>query len=352
MVLSTPPFVRRLTLILGLVAAGCGDGSGDTSGGGGGGVTTTTQTFDYPMDGVLRMNHLQAKGTHNSYHVAAEGDVLPELDYTHAPLDVQLAEQGVRKFELDVHFDKELGQFAVYHEFFDKISTCPTLRKCLSLVKAWSDKNPAHHPIFIQIEPKDFLYEDQAEERIAALEGDVLAVFPRERIVTPDDVQGDAASLREAIGASGWPTLGEARGKVVFFIDDTSEWQASYTHGKKDLQGRLMFVDGDPTDPFAGILVLNDPVSGAAKIAESLALGLIVRTRADSNPATAASGDTSQREAAFASGAQILSTDFPAPVDGTDYVVELPGGTPSRCNPVTAPADCTSAAIEDPEYIE
>ena len=28
-----------------------------------------TTTFDYPMDDVLRMNHVQAVGTHNSYHV-------------------------------------------------------------------------------------------------------------------------------------------------------------------------------------------------------------------------------------------------------------------------------------------
>lgn len=351
MVLSTPSFVRRLPLILGLAAAGCGDGSADTSGGGGG-TTTTTPTFEYPLDGVLRMNHLQAKGTHNSYHVAGEGGVLPELDYTHAPLDVQLAEQGVRKFELDVHYDDDLDQFEVFHEFFDKVTTCPTLRECLSVVKAWSDKNPAHHPLFFQIEPKGLIYEEDAIQKIDALEADVLAVFPRERIVAPDDVQGDAASLREAITTKGWPTLGEARGKIVFFIDDTDEWQQHYTHGGKDLKGRLMFVDSAPSDPFAGILLFNDPVEDAAAIAESLDLGLIVRTRADSGNTEPFAGDTSRRDAAFASGAQLVSTDYPAKVDGLDYVVEVPGGTPSRCNPVTAPAECTSQAIEDPEYIK
>lgn len=47
-------------------------------------------------------------------------------------------------------------------------------------------------------------------------------------------------------------------------------------------------------------------------------------------------------------GAHWISTDFPAPVDGVDYVVEVPGGTPSRCNPITAPPDCAAADVEDP----
>lgn len=348
---SRSPFVHRLTLLLGLFAAGCGEGETST-GGTTTGATTSTPTFEYPMDDVLRMNHLQAKGTHNSYHVALDPDVLPELLYTHAPLDVQLSEQGVRKFELDVHLDAETGQFAVLHEFFDKGTTCPTLRECLSVVKAWSDENPAHHPLFVQIEPKSVIYEEDAEDRIAALEADVLAVFPRGRIVTPDDVRGGAASVREAITTKGWPTLGQARGKIAFFIDDTSDWQGYYTHGKKDLEGRLMFVDGEPSDPFAGILVFNDPTGEAALIEESLSLGLIVRVRADSGNTEPFAGDTSRRDAAFASGAQLVSTDYPAPVEGVDYVVEVPGGTPSRCNPVTAPEGCTSESIEDPEYVK
>jgi hypothetical protein len=30
---------------------------------------------------------------------------------------------------------------------------------------------------------------------------------------------------------------------------------------------------------------------------------------------------------------------------------DIPGGTPSRCNPVTAPANCRSADIEDPSLL-
>jgi len=72
-----------------------------------------------------------------------------------------------------------------------------------------------------------------------------------------------------------------------------------------------------------------------------------VRPRADSSPATARANDTAGREAALATGAQLVSTDFPAPVTGLSYSVAIPGGTPSRCSP-GAPQGCTPEAIEDP----
>lgn len=97
---------------------------------------------------------------------------------------------------------------------------------------------------------------------------------------------------------------------------------------------------------------MNDPKSGQTQIAEALAAGFIVRTRADGDNEEPFAGDTSRREAALESGAQIVSTDYPVPVQGVDYVVEIPAGTPSRCNPVTAPGGCTSHDIENPAFVE
>ena len=82
-----------------------------------------------------------------------------------------------------------------------------------------------------------------------------------------------------------------------------------------------------------------------------------MRTRADADNVEPFAGDTSVRDAAFASGAQFVSTDYPeavtgVPMTGPPYVVEIPGGTPSRCNPVTAPAECASTDIEDPAFIK
>ena len=69
--------------------------------------------------------------------------------------------------------------------------------------------------------------------------------------------------------------------------------------------------------------------------------GYLVRTRADADTVEARTGDTTRRDAALASGAQWVSTDYPAPGTadrfGTDYVVSLPGDAIVRCNPVSAP---------------
>ena len=53
----------------------------------------------------------------------------------------------------------------------------------------------------------------------------------------------------------------------------------------------------------------------------------MVRTRADANTVQARNNDTSQREQAFASGAQAISTDYylPAQHFGNDYQVQIPG---------------------------
>ncbi len=300
-----------------------------------------------PLDDALRVHHLQAKATHNSYHLRPDEPIV-EWDYEHAPLGEQLARQGVRGVELDLNFDPRCERMEVYHvRVLDERSSCRLLTDCLLALRTFSEANPGHHPLMVHLEPKGAagLWD---EGRFARLEREILSVFDRAWIITPDEVRGDAPTLREAITARGWPTLGATRGRVLFYLDDSDAPRAVYTRGGRDLQGRLLFVDSDPADPFAGVVILNDPIGDAAAIASALAQGFLVRTRADSNPIVARTNDRAQLERALASGAQIVSTDFPALIPGSAYSVAIPGGTPSRCSPVTAPANCTSTTIEDP----
>jgi hypothetical protein len=302
--------------------------------------------FEYPLDETLRFNHLQAKGTHNSYHVAPDPLELAEWNYTHAPLDVQLGDQGVRQFELDLNVNVFDDRFEVFHFInVDDTTTCFLFVDCLRDLKSWSDDNPAHHPIVIMLELKDPFDAGYAEHFFALFESELLSVWPEDRLVTPDLVRGDYGSLREAVAAEGWPTLATLRGRALFFFLDTAEHRSFYTHGDTSLDGRPAFVVADLDQPYAAVTKMDNPIAGATQIAEAAAAGLLIRTRVDDLGDDGPVIDEQRLAAALPSAAHFLSTDSPT-------LLALPDGAPSRCNPVTAPAECTSLAIEDPQFID
>ncbi|MGL1687265.1 Ca2+-dependent phosphoinositide-specific phospholipase C, partial [Vibrio parahaemolyticus] len=49
-----------------------------------------------------------------------------------------------------------------------------------------------------------------------ALDAEVRAVFPPDALIAPDDVQGRYPTLRDAVLHDNWPTVAQARGKVLF----------------------------------------------------------------------------------------------------------------------------------------
>jgi hypothetical protein len=306
----------------------------------------------HPLDHLLRLNHLQAKGTHNSYHQRPAPETIPDWDYSMAPLYEQFSEQGVRKVELDLHWDEEIEAFRVYHLFMiDEVSSCDLFIDCLGEMKQFSDEHPGHHPLFVQIEPKGAVDGMSTSEFTAAMEAEIAEVFPDDLLVTPDLVRGDDADLASAIAQRGWPTLGEVRGRVLFFLDCDREFCLGHANDGAGLHGRTIFADSEPGDPFLAVRVMNTP---GEDVADAVAAGQIVRTRAVSIT-DALEGDASalaaNLDAALASGAQLISTDVPVERSDVPFVVKIPGGSPSRCNPITAPAECTAAAIEDPALI-
>jgi hypothetical protein len=296
------------------------------------------------------------------------------LDYAHAPLPKQFA-IGVRQIELDVWSDPTGGKYAkpsfpiaqgvqipnnpvmnqpgfkiIHQADIDTNSTCLTFVLCLQLVKTWSDANPGHVPFGIQIEMKD----DAATEPLfTELEKEILSVFARTDIVTPDEVRGDATTLGAAVRAHGWPTLGRTRGKVYFLLDNEG-FRAEYLVGHPSLRGRLIFTPSSPGQDDAAFAKLNDPVGDATKIKAALAAHMIVRTRADADTDEARRNDHSHQQTALRGGAQIVSTDYeqPDPKLANGYTTSIPGGTPARCNPVTAPPGCTSTDVENPAHLQ
>jgi hypothetical protein len=97
-----------------------------------------------------------------------------------------------------------------------------------------------------------------------------------------------------------------------------------------------MFVNSiDTGADHAAYFTINDPQAAFDRIQAAVIQGFIVRTRADANTLEARQNSTARREAAFASGAQYISTDYYVPrLDFSSYQVRLPNDNAARCNPV------------------
>ena len=239
----------------------------------------------------------------------------------------------------------------------DYRSTCPTFVDCLTQVRNWSNAHPGHIPITIQIEAKDGTIPDPGfgfvtplpwtAADFGTLETEIGSVFGPDRVLSPADVRGRSATLADAVHDGRWPTLDRVRGQVMFVLDDKGAKRDAYRAQVPDLADRSVFVDVPETDPDAAVMVVNDPISSADRIRALVEAGFIVRTRADGDTVQARSGDTTQRDAALASGAQYVSTDYIWPDErfGTGYVVDLPGDDAARCNPVNAPRRCHRADL-------
>ncbi len=353
-------------------------------------------TATSPTAGV-RLNQIQVIGTHNSYHLRGHDSLLAliaeknpelrvEIDYGHPPLPEQLSRQSIRQIELDCHADPAGGLYAkpvglervakaglppvpnhdpegrllrpgikVMHlPDIDFASSALTLIDALQQVRTWSVKNPRHVPVFIMLELKEeSLGPDLTQSvpfdtaQLANLEKEILSVFPRESILTPDNVRGPAATLPEALRRSGWPRLDAVRGRVMFGLDNEGAVRDRYLEGHRALEGRLIFVSVPRTNAAAAWMKRNDPIGSFAEIQELVRSGFLVRTRADSGTQEARRNDPRKRERALASGAQFVSTDYPEPDQRfSTYCVRLPEGVAARVNPVNQPDQPANQKLE------
>ena len=145
---------------------------------------------------------------------------------------------------------------------------------------------------------------------------------------------------------TGWPRLGEARGKLIFTIDLSAEANKPYAEGHPSLQGRAAFMTTFPDAPEAAYFTMNEPEQQQAEIQSLVKQGFLIRTRADADTREARENTTARREAALASGAQYISTDYLWPDDrfGTGYTATLPDNAITRCNPILTAPGCDANA--------
>jgi hypothetical protein len=351
------------------------------------------------MDANLQMNDLTAVGTHNSYKLAipeaelqamiAAVPAAAGLDYSHRPLTEQL-NAGARQIEIDVLNDPQGGRYAhplsalgrpgqgaegwgapvspafvetmsqpgfktLHMADVDFRSSCLTFVACLTEIRDWSRAHPDHAPILIMMNAKTGAASmpggvaalDFDASAWDALDAEIRSVFDADHLITPDQVQGRHRTLREGVLAGGWPSLGASRGKVFFALDEKGEKIDSYRGARRSLEGRVLFVNTDETSPAAAYLTINDPVAQQDRIRAAVRAGFIVRTRADSDTVEARAADVTRRSAAFASGAQYVSTDYMwADPRFPTYEVRLAGGNAAICNPLRTEKRCDGLAVD------
>ncbi|HEU5471214.1 MAG TPA: phosphatidylinositol-specific phospholipase C1-like protein [Actinophytocola sp.] len=350
---------------------------------------------------MVRLNQIQVVGSHNSFHLevtpeekvirqAASPETEMELEYTASKITEQLGSQKVRQLEFDVYADPNGGLYAnpllrqlaglgpyeqamqlpgtkvLHAQDIDYYTRCLTLIACLREVKAWSDRNPWHITIAIMLEfsdepltrpgdpnpvPGTVIPLEWTRSRMLALEQEILSVFPRNRLVTPDSVRRPGMTLEKSLQTYGWPLVDQTRGKILLMMDQGGKYRDAYIQGNPSLEGRLLFTNSFPGQPDAAFMKRYTwDAGGVAEITNLVRSGYMVRTRADANTVQARNNDTTDRDIAFATGAQWVSTDYPAPGMaarfGSLYYVAIPGGTIARCNPLTSRPGCDSRLLE------
>ncbi|KAK6065005.1 hypothetical protein SCUP234_12775 [Seiridium cupressi] len=331
---------------------------------------------------ALRMNQMQVIGTHNSYHREVSLAEKPyhalllsdpeNYYYSHSDLAHQAEYQGLRNFEIDIWADPEGGLYGsplirrmahldmpddpgmnksgtkVLHvPDADVGVSCYTLISCLTQLRTWSKTNPAHVPVPVMIEYKqpggDLSSIGGAKpvwwnntELLDSLDAEFRSVFSTDELIAPDDIRRDNLTLEQSILTYGWPDLDSARGRFFFLMDSASTGELGVTRnsstwesGRPNAEGRVVFPQSNEGQPDCAFRKMNSPTGECLPaIQEAVSKGYWVRTRSDEPITTVLSNDTwSRREAAFASGAHIVSTDFPvygmAARWGGDYGVSL-----------------------------
>lgn len=314
----------------------------------------------------IRLNDIRIIASHNSYKKRPDVKVIRflskfkkrlgedmdpiRMDYGHLTLTEQFNDYGVRGIELDVYYDPKGGKFRKRRvNFFipgikqrvkdvemrqpgfkmlhiadvDYETHYLTFISALKEIKVWSDAHPDHTPLFINIEPKGdspgdysrilrwmgfrraLKYDSLAYD---ALDKEIWSVFTdKKQVFSPENLKGRFNSVSERLRTENWPALNECLGKVIFIVD--GDRGGKYRRYLENGEDRPMFVYSEPESKSTAFVKRNDPIGQEQAISELTEL-YIVRTRTDVETIQARNNDYSMYEAAIASQAQILSTDF------------------------------------------
>src|SRR5690606_31174843 len=154
----------------------------------------------------------------------------------------------------------------------------------------WSRAHPEHLPIMITLNAADTPSNRPGitdplplndKTLLDALDAEIRSVLQGDRLITPDEVRGDAPTLRDGVRKGGWPTLSAARGRIYILFDVRQAVSDAYRADHPSLAGRPMFGWYPDDQPEGVIQIVQDPLVDGEKIKRWIEAGLIVRTRTD-----------------------------------------------------------------------
>lgn len=301
----------------------------------------------------IKFNELSFLATHNSYQTPALDELKTMYsglsDLTFGYIDAAtgdfwsetLTDQlncGLRSFEMDIEtFDRdgEISFTCMHSPYLDMTTSCYDFALALKEISMWSDNNPKHLPITIIIEPKTIFIplEDMKFFNIdyaKAFDG-VLRESLGDKLFTPADMLRDYSSFGEMRAADDWCKVEDMLGKVVILLHETNITE-KYIALDPSIKSQAMFPMLRPKDvdrDCTSFIICNEP-DELLEINDEVILQkkIMVRTRADSFTDVT----RERHDQAFATDANIISTDYPVRTDLTEgsYYLSFGGYTTVR----------------------
>jgi len=269
----------------------------------------------------IKLNEIKILASHNSYkkYGTAIGKFFIGLGSTKEEADAlkygyknftDQFEAGIRSMEIDLRMRKT--EFMLTHvPLVDNGSVAPVFSLALDEIALFSESNPNHVPIIILMEIKDdWMILDHALQVIGTDQLKQLNILLEDKLgdllFSPNDMLENGKTLNETVQTTGWPSVSSLLGKVIFVLHPGNFTQ-TYYEIDPSLVSLPMFLGIYPdqiSESYASFIVHNDP--DVTAISQLVSQGYIVRTRIDADLFYT----QENYDAALASGAQILSSDY------------------------------------------
>ena len=179
-----------------------------------------------------RYKQVRQKASHNSYQ--RKEDVVE-----------QLARQGVRTVEFDVHIKGKglapVGDWLTYHTNADKGANCFYLSDCYQKLVAFHQTMPDHDVITVFFDVNDLKSPGHSKEDFNRL---ILKNFPQGSVYKPGDLMAacpSAKNLQESVTLSGcaWPRMKDLKGKFIFVVAGGAGY---FTRARYDIRNDVPFL--------------------------------------------------------------------------------------------------------------